>query len=76
MPKVKKSRSAVTGTVEYVCQCPRCLTLETLWFRDGILVPTIKFSQGEDGRIYHHCNGSSAGPCWLFPKWRVKPQTL
>ena len=25
---------------------PRCLTIETLWFRRDILVPTIKFSQG------------------------------
>ncbi len=76
MPKVKKSRSEGTGAAEYVCQCPRCLTLETLWFRDGILVPTIKFSQGGDGNVYHDCNGSSAGPCRLFPNWEVKPQAL
>ena len=71
MARVKKSRSAVPEEQEYVCQCQRCLTLETLWFRGDILVPTVKFSQGEDGRIYHDCNGSSAGSCRLFPEWRV-----
>ncbi|MBA7564261.1 hypothetical protein ES708_05923 [subsurface metagenome] len=28
---------------------PRCLTLETLWFKGDFLIPTIRFSQGEDG---------------------------
>ena len=49
MARVKKYPLPPTGAQEYVCQCPRCLTLETLWFREGSLVPTIRFSQGEDG---------------------------
>ena len=73
MARVKKSRSAVIGAEEYVCQCPRCLTLETLWFRNGVLVPTIKFSQGEGGRIYHDCNRGSAKRCRLFPRGKYHP---
>ena len=71
MARIKKYRLPATGAQEYACQCPRCLTLETLWFKGDILVPTIKFSQGEDGRVYHDCNRGSAGPCRLLPGWRV-----
>ncbi len=65
MVRVKKSHAAVPGAEEYICQCPRCLTLETLWFRADVLVPTIKFCQGEDGRIYHDCNRGSV-PAVLY----------
>ncbi len=75
MTQVKKHRSSATGEQEYLCQCPRCLTLETLWFKSGFLVPTIKFSQGEDGKVYHDCNCGSVGPCRLFPERGVKPRT-
>jgi hypothetical protein len=54
-------------------KCPRCLTLETLWFIDSVLVPTIKFSQGEDGGVYHDCKGS-VEPCRLFSNWRGKSE--
>ena len=74
MARVKKYRLPATGAQEYICQCPRCLTLETLWFEGDALVPTTKFSQGEDGRVYHDCNRGSAGSCRLFPKWRIKPR--
>jgi len=76
MARVKKSRSPVTGAEEYICQCPRCLPLETLWFKAAVLIPTVKFSQGESGRGYHDCDRGSAGPCWLFSNWEVKPRTL
>jgi len=72
----KKYLLPATGAQEYICQCPRCLTVETLWFLDGILVTTIKFSQGEDSRVYHNCNQCSSGLCRLFPTWEAKPQTL
>ena len=73
MARIKKYRLPATGAQEYVCQCPRCLTVETLWFRGDTLVPTVRFSQGEDGRVYHDCNQGSAGPCRLFPNWKAKP---
>ena len=76
MTRVEKYRLPVTGEQEYVCQCPRCLTVETLWFRGDTLVPTVKFSQGEDGRVYHNCNQYSSGLCRLFPKWEAKPRML
>ena len=44
---IRSYRQLPTGVEEYVCQCPRCLTLETVWFKDGALVPTTKFSQGK-----------------------------
>ena len=69
MARVKKYRLVVPGTEEYVCQCPRCLTFETLLFRGDVLVPTTKFSQGKDGKVYHNCNRGSAGPCRLFSMW-------
>ena len=72
----KKYRLPATRAQEYVCQCPCCLTVETLCFRDDILVPTTRFNQGEDGRIYHNCNQCSSGLCRLFPTWKAKPQTL
>ncbi|GAI96972.1 unnamed protein product, partial [marine sediment metagenome] len=30
MAWIKKYRLPAAGTQEYVCQCPRCLTIETL----------------------------------------------
>ena len=60
---------------EYICQCPHCLILETLWFRGDFLVPTSKFSQGQDGGVHHHCNGSTE-PCRLFPSWEIKARML
>jgi len=59
-----KYRLPATGAQEHVCLCPSCLTFETLWFLDGILIPTIKFSQEEDGRVYHNCN---QGLIWAVP---------
>jgi hypothetical protein len=45
MPRANKPRWAVAGADEYNCQCPRCLTLETLWFKGDALVPRVKFNQ-------------------------------
>jgi len=76
MAQIKKYLLPATGAQEYTCQCPRCLTVETLWFRGDVLVKTTRFSQGEDGRVYHNCDCGSAGPCRLFSTWEVKPRTL
>jgi len=75
LPQAKRRRQVAIEAQEYLCQCPRCLTLETLWFRHDVLVPTAKFSQEEDGGVYHDCNGST-GPCRLFPSWEIKPRML
>ena len=48
---------------EAVAFCPRCKTLETLYFLRGHLIPTRKFSQN-DGHIYHDCG--SYTPCRLY----------
>jgi len=70
---IKSRHQVPTGEQQYLCQCPRCLTFETLWLIGDFLVPTIKFSQGGDGRVYHDCNRGSVEPCRLFPEWRVRP---
>ena len=49
---------------QMVAQCPKCLTLETLWFNGDGLVPTTRFYQGKDGKVYHKCGSSE--PCSLF----------
>jgi len=54
----------VTRDRQIVAQCPRCLTLETLWFIGDNLVPTSRFYQGSDGKMYHRCGSSE--PCHLF----------
>jgi len=51
LARIKRHRRMPTEVQEYVCQCPRCLAFETLWFKADVLVPTIKFSQGEGDRI-------------------------
>ena len=53
MAGVKKHRLPATGAQEYLCQCPRCLTLEPLWFKADVLIATVKFSQGNDSKVYH-----------------------
>ena len=56
-----------SGTVimnEFTVLCPKCKTLETVWFtEDGLLVQTQKFSQA-DSRVYHHCG--TREPCRLY----------
>ena len=60
-------KSTMAGTGELVAFCPKCKTLETLWFTGDVLVQTQKFSQ-KDARVYHDCGSSE--PCRLFPSWK------
>jgi phage FluMu protein Com len=48
---------------EVVAFCPRCKNLQTLWFSEGQLVQTKKFTQRGD-KIYHDCG--SGTPCRLY----------
>ena len=48
---------------ELVVFCPKCKTLETLWFTNGWLMPARKFSQ-MNGELYHDCG--SQEPCRLY----------
>jgi hypothetical protein len=48
---------------EVIVVCPKCKTLETLWFSAGLLVPTRKFRQS--GRqVYHDCGSDE--PCCFY----------
>jgi len=49
---------------ESIASCPKCLTLETLWFWRNRLEPTKRFTQKSDGKVYHDCG--SLPPCRLF----------
>jgi hypothetical protein len=62
---VRKSRPIMSSeALEFIVFCPKCGTLETVWFaEDGLIVPTRKFSQ-EDARIYHDCGANV--PCHLY----------
>ena len=48
--------------VEYVAQCPKCKTIETVEFVGKRLLPCHKFYQ-KDGNIYHSCGSNQ--PCHL-----------
>jgi hypothetical protein len=48
---------------EVIVVCPRCKTLETLWFSAGLLVPTRKFRQSGN-RVYHDCGSDE--PCCFY----------
>jgi len=48
---------------ELVVFCPKCKTLETLWFTNGWLMPARKFNQ-MNGELYHDCG--SQEPCRLY----------
>lgn len=68
-PVIKRKTGLVGRTVtsELVALCPKCKTLETLWFnRDG-LIQTRRFYQ-EDGKVYHDCGSSE--PCRLYRTWQ------
>lgn len=59
-------KSTIASTDEVVAFCPKCTTLETLWFTGDVLVQTQKFSQ-KDARVYHDCGSNE--PCHLFPSY-------
>ena len=62
-------KSKIASTDEVVAFCPKCKTLETLWFTGDVLVQTQKFSQ-KDTRVYHDCG--SIEPCRLFASFPKK----
>ncbi len=62
-------RSWVFANEEIVVFCPKCKTMETLWFAVDKLVQTRKFSQ-EDTLVYHDCGSSE--PCRLLPHFLKK----
>ena len=52
------------GRKESIASCPKCLTIETLWFWRDRLEPTRRFTQKSDRKVYHDCG--SLLPCRLF----------
>ena len=48
--------------VEYIAQCPKCKTMETIEIVDKELIPSSKFYQ-RGGNIYHDCGSNQ--PCIL-----------
>ena len=56
-------RSICAAIDEVIIVCPKCKTLETLWFSRGVLVPTRKFRQ-MGSQVYHDCG--STEPCCLY----------
>ena len=48
---------------ELMAFCPGCKSFETIWFDDGILLSTRKFSQ-RGNLVYHDCG--SVRPCRLY----------
>ena len=59
----------IASVDEVVAFCPKCKTLETLWFTGDMLIQTRKFSQ-EDKRVYHDCGSNE--PCHLLPRFLKK----
>ncbi|MFC2022785.1 hypothetical protein ACFLTL_01300 [Chloroflexota bacterium] len=57
------SRIIEADTSGIVAFCPKCKTLETLWFACDILIQTTRFHQNS-GRVYHECG--SVEPCHLY----------
>jgi hypothetical protein len=57
IPSLFKKRSGVLA--EFVVSCPNCKTLETLWFINGRLTQTRKFSQAGSS-VYHDCGSNQA----------------
>ena len=56
-------RDISSSVDEVIVVCPKCKTLETLWFSAGLLVPTRKFRQ-RGGRVYHDCGTTE--PCTFY----------
>ena len=57
-------QSTATTTGEIIAFCPKCKTVETLWFVGDVLTQTRKFTQ-KDVRVYHDCGSNE--PCRLLP---------
>ena len=54
------------GVQEVIAFCPECKAVETVLFKRNVMVPTKRFRQGHDRRIYHDCNDCIQVPCRLF----------
>jgi hypothetical protein len=48
---------------ELMAFCPDCKAYQTIWFTNGKLTPTRKFSQRND-EVYHDCGSNK--PCRLY----------
>jgi hypothetical protein len=48
---------------ELVAFCPKCQTLEALWFAGDHLMQSLKFSQHHE-EVYHDCGAKE--PCRLY----------
>ena len=65
-PQVSSTRSETQQDIAaeanaFMVFCPSCGTLETVWFtKDGLIVPTRKFSQ-YGARLYHDCGSDISG---------------
>jgi phage FluMu protein Com len=66
--RISNERSPVE-THELVAVCPKCKTLEVLWFSDGRLEQTRKFNQSCE-QVYHDCGAKE--PCRLYRFSQVK----
>ena len=58
---VETGSRALSG--EVMALCPVCKAFQTLWFTEGRLTPTRKFSQYGD-HVYHDCGSNE--PCRLY----------
>ena len=63
---IQREAEAETAGEEMVAVCPKCKTLETLWFTPGGLIQTRKFYQ-DHGKVYHDCGANQ--PCRLYRTW-------
>jgi hypothetical protein len=57
------SSGSFPGDCEATVFCPACKTFETMWFFQGQLVATQRFTQ-QGPRLYHDCG--SARPCRVY----------
>ena len=66
-PKTAATRkvhsSTIASTSELVAFCPKCKTLETLWFTGDKLIRTQRFNE-ENDRVYHDCGSKES--CRLY----------
>ncbi len=62
-PELKAPDASFSGDIEATVFCPGCTAFETVWFANGHLRETRKYTQvGE--YLYHDCGTSK--PCRLY----------
>lgn len=59
---------AIAKFDEFICQCPGCLTIETVWVRHRTMAPTKRFHQDGNREIYHDCGCQLPLGCFPFLK--------